>query len=86
MSTQDRKAALELKIKQLKAQHAKLMARENSIERAKRTRQAVIIGSWMMANDSVRVAQIIANLTRDQDKAAFDIGPATQTNEATLTQ
>lgn len=75
MSTQERKAALELKIKQLKARHAKLLARESSIERAKRTRQAVIIGSWLMANDPQRVQQIIAGLTRDQDKAAFDIAP-----------
>lgn len=75
MSTQDRKAALELKIKQLKARHAKLLAHENSIERAKRTRQAIIIGSWLMANDPQRVEQIIAGLTRDQDRSAFDLAP-----------
>lgn len=71
MSTEDRKAAIEKKIKQLKAQHAKLLARDSAKERAIRTRKAVIIGTWLIANDPARVAQIVASLTRDQDKAAF---------------
>jgi pantothenate kinase-related protein Tda10 len=71
-STAQTKAQLiEEKIKQLKAQHAAILAKTNKSERAKRTRQAVILGGWLMANEPQKVAQIVASLTREQDKKAF---------------
>lgn len=74
VSNEQRKAAIQLKINQLKAQHAKLIARDSAKERAHRTRQAVIIGTWVMANDPALTAKIVAGLTRDQDKLAFGVG------------
>jgi hypothetical protein len=74
MSNEERKAAIEKKIKQLKAQHSKLIARDSEKERASRTRKAVIIGTWVMANDPALVSKIVAGLTRDQDKLAFGVG------------
>jgi hypothetical protein len=62
---------IEEKIKQLKAQHAAILAKTNKSERAKRTRQAVILGGWLLANEPQKVAQIVAGLSREQDKKAF---------------
>jgi hypothetical protein len=63
---------LEKKIAQLKARKEKILAVASRKDRAKRTRQAIILGSWLMANEPAKVAQIVAGLTRDQDKKAFD--------------
>jgi vacuolar-type H+-ATPase subunit I/STV1 len=63
---------IEKKIKQLKAQHAALKSKENKNERARKTRQTIIIGGWLMANEPEKVNQIIASLTREQDKKAFE--------------
>jgi hypothetical protein len=62
---------IEEKIKQLKAQKAAIDAKSSKSERAKRTRKAVIVGMWMMANEPQKVAQIAASLIREQDKKAF---------------
>lgn len=66
------------KIEQLKAQREELdkkirqlAAQESKEKRARETRQKAIIGAWVMQNRPELVANIIANLTRDQDKAAF---------------
>lgn len=66
------------KIDQLKAQREELdkkirelAARDAKEKRALETRQKTIIGAWVMQQRPELVQQIIANLTRDQDKAAF---------------
>jgi hypothetical protein len=73
MSTQSRAEATLKKINELKAQYAKLTARDNAKERAIRTRKAVILGTYLMQNEPVKVAEIISKLTREQDKKAFSI-------------
>jgi hypothetical protein len=70
-TTQTKAQLIEEKIKQLKAQHAAILAKTNKSERAKRTRQAVILGGWLLANEPQKVAQIVAGLSREQDKKAF---------------
>jgi hypothetical protein len=70
-TAQTKAQLIEEKIKQLKAQHAAILAKTNKSERAKRTRQAVILGGWLMANEPQKVAQIVAGLSREQDKKAF---------------
>lgn len=55
---------LDKKIRQLAAQEAKE-------KRALETRQKTIIGAWVMKERPKLVQEIIDNLTRDQDKAAF---------------
>lgn len=73
MSTQSRAEATLKKINELKAQYAKLTARDNAKERAIRTRKAVILGTYLMQNETAKVAEIISKLTREQDKKAFSI-------------
>lgn len=73
MSTQSRAEATLKRINELKAQYAKLTARDNAKERAIRTRKAVILGTYLMQNEPAKVAEIIAKLTREQDKKAFSI-------------
>jgi hypothetical protein len=70
-TAQTKAQLIEEKIKQLKAQHAAILAKTNKSERAKRTRQAVILGGWLLANEPQKVAQIVAGLSREQDKKAF---------------
>jgi predicted Zn-dependent peptidase len=73
MSTQSRAEATLKRINELKAQYAKLTARDNAKERAIRTRKAVILGTYLMQNEPAKVTEIIAKLTREQDKKAFSI-------------
>lgn len=73
MSTQSRAEATLKRINELKAQYTKLTARDNAKERAIRTRKAVILGTYLMQNEPAKVAEIIAKLTREQDKKAFSI-------------
>jgi hypothetical protein len=69
-------AELDEKIRQLQARKQKLAAREAAEARRRRTRQAAILGGWLMGNDPQRVREIVASLTRPQDRAAFDLaGP-----------
>jgi hypothetical protein len=70
-TAQTKAQLIEEKIKQLKVQHAAILAKTNKSERAKRTRQAVILGGWLLANEPQKVAQIVAGLSREQDKKAF---------------
>lgn len=70
---------LDAEIEKLKARKAKLVARETSEQRKVRTRQAAILGGWLMAREPAAVERIKALLTRPQDRAAF--GLETQTGE-----
>jgi len=66
------------RIEQLKAQREELdkkirelSAKDAKEKRALETRQKTIIGAWVLQHRPELVANIIANLTREQDKAAF---------------
>lgn len=64
---------LDAQIAQLKARKQKLVARESAEARRIRTRQAAILGAWLMANDQAQVERIKAALVRPQDRAAFGL-------------
>lgn len=57
--------ALERKIKELSA-------KQNQAEKKKLDRRKIIIGAWVIENRPELVENIIANLTREQDKKAFE--------------
>ena len=69
-------AEIDAEIQKLKNKKARLAQLETDAQRRKRTRQAAILGGWLMTNDQAAVEKIKARLTRPQDMAAFDIKPA----------
>ncbi len=71
-------ASIDLKLAQLKNQRAQLLARECVAERKRSTRQAIIIGKWLMARKPELVTAISKVLERAQDRAAFDLPPKTE--------
>lgn len=68
-------ADIEKEIAQLQARRAQLVAKETQEERKARTRQAAILGGWLLANDSEYVERIKTKLTRPQDRKAFGLEP-----------
>lgn len=68
-------ADIDKEIEQLRARRATLVAKESDAERRIRTRQAAILGGWLLANDPALVETIKNKLTRDQDRNAFGLEP-----------
>ncbi len=68
--------AISQKISQLKNQLSQELARESEADRKLRSRQAIILGTWLMKNQP-KHALAIANkaLRRTQDRAAFGLSP-----------
>ena len=62
---------LDKKLEQLKARKAQLLARESTTQRRVRTRQAIILGGWLLANRPEIVEEVKAQLVRPQDLSAF---------------
>jgi hypothetical protein len=52
---------------------ADLLKAQESVERKKAARQAIILGKWLIANDLTTVEKIKLSLVRDQDRVAFDL-------------
>lgn len=48
-----------------------ISAKENEAKRKEEARRKIIIGAWVIEHRPALVKEIIANLVRDQDKAAF---------------
>lgn len=67
--------SIDLKLQQLKNQRSQLLARQCDKERKRSTRQAIIIGKWIMTKQPVLAAAIAQELERDQDRAAFGLPP-----------
>lgn len=67
--------SIDLKLQQLKNQRSQLLARQCDKERKRSTRQAIIIGKWIMTRQAVLAAAIAQELERDQDRAAFGLPP-----------
>lgn len=68
--------AISQKIAQLQNQLDQELARESEAERKLRSRQAIILGSWLMANKPERALEIANQaLRRPQDRAAFGLAP-----------
>jgi hypothetical protein len=66
---------LDKRIDQLRARRQKLVARESVKARSLRTRQAVIIGTWIMGNRPELAEEVVGQLTRPQDLQAFGRTP-----------
>jgi hypothetical protein len=67
--------SIDLKLQQLKNRRAQLLARQSVAERKRSTRQAIIVGKWLMARKPEIVEAISKALERDQDRAAFGLPP-----------
>jgi hypothetical protein len=67
--------SIDLKLQQLRNQRSQLLAKQCDKERKRSTRQAIIIGKWIMAKQAVLAAAIAQELERDQDRAAFGLPP-----------
>ncbi|WP_201397949.1 hypothetical protein [Alicycliphilus denitrificans] len=67
--------SIDLKLQQLKNQRSQLLAKQCDAERKRSTRQAIIIGKWIMTKQAVLAAAIAQELERDQDRAAFGLPP-----------
>jgi len=68
--------SIDIKLQQLKNRRALLLAQHGATERKRITRQAVIIGKWVMAKRPELVTEITGMLERDQDRAVFKMPPA----------
>ena len=68
--------SIDIKLQQLKNRRALLLAQHGATERKRITRQAVIIGKWVMAKRPELVTEIAGMLERDQDRAVFKMPPA----------
>lgn len=68
--------SIDLKLQQLKNQRSQLLAKQCDAERKRSTRQAIIIGKWIMARKPELVTAISKVLERDQDRAVFKMPPA----------
>jgi hypothetical protein len=71
---------IDLKLQQLKNQRSQLLAKQCDAERKRSTRQAIIIGKWIMTKQAVLAAAIAQELERDQDRAAFGLPPKSEKN------
>lgn len=69
-------AILDRKLDQLRARKAQLLARDGASLRRARTRQAIILGSWLLVHRPDLVDEVKAQLTRPQDIRAFGKDPA----------
>ncbi|MCV2366578.1 hypothetical protein [Roseateles oligotrophus] len=68
--------AIEQQLIRLKNRRAQLLARESDAARKRRTRQAVIIGTWIMTNKPELATAIARKLPREQDRATFGFATA----------
>lgn len=73
--------SIDIKLQQLKNRRAQLLAQHDAAERKRVTRQAVIIGKWVMSKRPELVTEIVGMLERDQDRAVFKMPPAAGTGQ-----
>ena len=66
-------ANLESQIREAKNARSTFLAAEKAAEKAVRTKQMIIVGSWLHANDLVTFNAVVTRLEKDQDRAAFGL-------------
>lgn len=71
----ERLAEINRRLTELASQRRAIEAETASAERRLRTRRAVIVGGWLIANEPETVSRIVQGLTRPQDRAAFGLEP-----------
>ena len=69
----ERIAAIDRQLEMLKSRRSQLVARATVEQRRLRTRQAIILGTWLMANHPDLVDDIKKQLDRPQDRKAFGL-------------
>lgn len=68
--------SIKQRITQLENRLTQELARESDVARKRRSRQAIILGTWLMKNKPERALEIADQaLRRDQDRAAFGLSP-----------
>ena len=70
---QSRIAVIDKHLEALKARRAQLVARLSAEDRRHRTRQTIIVGSWLIAHRPDLLEQIKNELQRPQDRKAFGL-------------
>jgi hypothetical protein len=66
-------AVIDKHLEALRARRAQLVARHSAEERRNRTRQIIILGSWLIAHRPDLVERITSGLQRPQDRKAFGL-------------
>lgn len=66
-------ASLESQIREAKNARSKFLAAEKAAEKAARTKQMIIVGSWLHTHDLLTFKAVVDRLERDQDRAAFGL-------------
>ena len=74
----DRIKQIDEKMAQLKARRERELSKIKAAARASDNRRKSILGGWLLANDPAKVAEIVSQLKRDQDRRAFDLEPLPQ--------
>jgi hypothetical protein len=74
-STNERLQTLDQQLAELTATRRAILAECAAGERRLRTRQAAILGGWLMAHDPDAAKRIVQMLKRPQDRAAFGLAP-----------
>ena len=69
----DRIAAIDRQLEMLKSRRSQLVARATVEQRRLRTRQAIILGTWLMTKHPDLVDEIKEQLERPQDRKAFGL-------------
>jgi hypothetical protein len=78
---EERIAVIDRHLEALKARRAQLIARLSAEDRRNRTRQAIILGGWLMTRRPDLVEQIKCELQRTQDRKAFGLPELPTGNE-----
>ena len=68
-------AELEAQVRKIREKRSKLLSQEKNDKRKMETKQAIIVGSWIRANSKQHWDQVVARLTRDQDREAVGLDP-----------
>ncbi len=70
--------SIDKQIEQLKARRHKLLARETATQRKERTRQAIVVGSWIIEHRPQWADEVRRSLVRPQDRAVFGLSPVSR--------
>ena len=65
--------SIDIKLQQLKNRRSQLLAKQCDAKRKRSTRQAIIIGKWIMTKHAVLAAAIPNELEREQDRSLIHI-------------
>lgn len=70
-------------IEQAQKQKETILQKLKNQEREQSTRQKIILGGWILANDLELVEKVKEGLTRDQDRIAFGLSVLVKKTDVT---